>query len=127
MTTLKTPITLHLDRDAVSLGGRLSGDFVWRSENPDRCPKKATVSILWSTEGRGKGDRHRVSSQILDPNMVLNLMERNHPFTFEIPLDAPISYDGFLFRLMWSVEVRITFPGLFSDKDTAVASFQVLA
>ncbi len=127
MTTLKTPIELHLDRDEVRLGERLSGYFIWQPENPDRCPKKATVAILWSTEGRGKGDRQVINSQILDPNMVMNLIGRKHSFSFEIPLDVPISYDGFLFRLMWAVEVKITFPGLFGDKDTAVASFQVLA
>ncbi|MEB3226422.1 MAG: hypothetical protein VKJ86_11540 [Synechococcus sp.] len=126
MTTLKTPIELHLDGDVVSLGERLSGYFIWQPENMERCPKKATVAILWSTEGRGKGDRQVVSSQSLDPKMVLNLMGRRHSFAFEIPLDAPISYDGFLFRLMWAVEVKITFPGLFGDKDTAVAHFRVL-
>ncbi|MBV5261300.1 hypothetical protein FLX56_23070 [Synechococcus moorigangaii CMS01] len=126
MTTLKTPIDLHLDGDEVSLGKKLSGYFVWQPENLERLPQNAKILLYWSTEGRGKGDRQVVSSQMLDPNMVMNLMGRRHSFSFEIPADAPISYDGFLFRLMWTLEVRIIFPGLFGDKDTAVASFRVL-
>lgn len=124
---MKLPVEIQLDQTTLRLGEKVSGYFIWQPKDPDRLPKKAEVSIFWKTEGRGKGDRQVVASQALDPNMVLNMQRRQYAFALDLPEDAPITYDGFLFRLMWEVEVRIDFPGLFSGADREAFCFQVVA
>lgn len=119
-------IDIQLDDTQLGWGDRLSGQFIWQPDNPDKIPKSADVSINWFTEGRGTGDRQTVEKQPLDPQKLLDFKTRPFPFTFTIPREAPMTYDGYLFRLMWELEVKIVFPGFFRPKDQAACVFQVL-
>ena len=119
-------IDIQLDGTQLCWGDRLSGQFIWQPDNPDKIPKSAAVSINWFTEGRGSRDRQTVDEQPLDPQKILDFQTRPFPFSFTIPQETPITYDGYLFRLMWELEVKIVFPGIFRPKELGTAVFQVL-
>lgn len=119
-------INIQLDDTKLRWGDVLSGQFIWQPDKPDKIPKAAAVSINWFTEGRGSRDRQTVEKQPLDPQKLLDFQTRPFPFSFTIPRKTPLTYDGYLFRLMWELEVNIVFPGIFRPKDRETAMFQVL-
>ncbi|NJN74045.1 MAG: hypothetical protein HC799_15150 [Limnothrix sp. RL_2_0] len=119
-------IDIQLDDQQFCWGDTLSGQFIWQSDNPDKIPKSADVLMNWFTEGRGTGDRQTVEKQPLSPQKLLDFQTRPFPFSFTIPREVPMTYDGYLFRLMWELEVKIVFPGIFRPQDRATCVFQVL-
>lgn len=56
-------------------------------------PKNVVIRVVWRSEGRGDPERHVV--QTLEPEVQ----------TFEIPTEAPVTYDGQLFRIIWQLEL----------------------
>jgi hypothetical protein len=57
------------------------------------APNGSMVRLVWRSEGRGDPERHVL--QTLEPNL----------HAIEIPSEAPISYDGQLFRIIWQLEL----------------------
>jgi hypothetical protein len=57
------------------------------------APKNTVIRVVWRSEGRGDPERHVV--QTLKPDVQ----------TSEIPTEAPITYDGQLFRIIWQLEL----------------------
>lgn len=118
-------IDLRLDCSLCRAGDRLSGQFIWQPDDPSKPPKDARVNLAWFTEGRGSRDRLVVEHWQIPLEKLSQLQQRPHLFNLTIPPDVPITYDGYLFRLMWEVEVQIIFPGMFRPKDTAVCAVQM--
>jgi hypothetical protein len=118
-------IDLHLDVTQVTVGDEISGRFIWQPDDPSKLPKSAQVGLVWLTEGRGTRDRQVVERLQIDPERLTQLQQRPFPFSLKMPLDAPLTYDGYLFRLMWELEVEIIFPGIFRPKETEVRAIQV--
>lgn len=110
-------IDLRLEQSQIVPSHTLSGEFTWQPDKPDKEPKSADVSLLWFTEGRGTRDSQVVAEQKFEPERLLKYGQRPFQFQFNVPYDAPLTYSGHLFRLIWEVEVQIAFPGLFSSKD----------
>jgi hypothetical protein len=57
------------------------------------APNGSQVRLVWRSEGRGDPERHVL--QTLEPGV----------HAIEIPNDAPLSYDGQLFRIIWQLEL----------------------
>ena len=84
------------------------------------------MAIAWFTEGRGTRDYKTVVSQSIEPERLLKFRQRPFEFQLVVPYDAPLTYNGHLFRLIWEVKVQIVFPGLFRPKDTASQIIKVV-
>lgn len=123
---MNSHLDLQLENPHLMVGDRLSGQFIWLPENPDKIPKKAEINLSWFTEGRGTRDQEIEVSQILEPETLMKFQKRPFPFSLDIPIEVPITYNGYLFRVMWEVEVKIVFSGLLRPKERAVAAVQIL-
>lgn len=100
-------ISVVLEEDVVRLGDEVRGTASWAGQS--RPPKAATATLRWYTEGRGNQDRDEVatSEQRLDgPSAGLSSMS----FSFQVPPDAPVNYDGMMIRLRWEVNVELDVP-----------------
>ena len=65
-------------------------------------------------------------SQPIEPDRLLKYRQRPFEFQLTVPYDAPLTYNGHLFRRIWEVEVRIVFPGIFRPKETETRTIKVL-
>jgi hypothetical protein len=93
-------ISIQLKQNQVSPGQILQGDCYWQT-NSDKDFQAATLTIGWRTEGRGNVDKDQFSKKIKLASLV------SVPFEYEIPLNAPLSYDGQLIRIIWEVVVEL--------------------
>jgi hypothetical protein len=122
-------IHLTLDQATLTVGDRLCGQLTYQAQAatqlPNTLPTKGAVELGWRTEGRGDRDHAIIQSQPLDLPALLN--GRSIPFTFQIPPEGPITYDGLLFRVMWEITVSLTLPGLSRKKETVAHGFSVMA
>ncbi len=119
-------IDLQLQDSQIMPSYPVVGQFTWQPDDPDKEPKSAEVYVAWFTEGRGTRDRQYVATQEIEPEHLLKYRQRPYEFELNIPYDAPLTYNGHLFRLMWEVKVQIVFPGLFRPKDTTSQIIQVV-
>ena len=119
-------IDLLLEQSQIIPSHTLSGEFTWQPDNPDKEPKSAQVAIAWFTEGRGTRDYKTVASQSIEPERLLKFRQRPFEFQLAVPYDAPLTYNGHMFRLIWEVEVRIVFPGIFRPKEKVTQVIQVI-
>lgn len=98
---------LELDDWFVELGGRLQGRVTLPgAEGVDPTTERireVRVSLRYETEGRGDRDRWTGPAQAFAVNVDGSLHAQ---YSLDIPTNAPISYDGSLFRVRWSVEAR---------------------
>lgn len=93
-------ISIQLKQNQLSPGQMLRGDCHWQTRSDkDFCP--ATLTIGWRTEGRGNVDKDQFCQKIKLASLV------SVPFKYEIPLNAPLSYDGQLIRIIWEVVVEM--------------------
>ncbi|OKH12917.1 hypothetical protein [[Limnothrix rosea] IAM M-220] len=120
-------IDLQLEQSQIALSYPIVGEFTWQPDNPDKAPKSAEVFVAWMTAGRGSRDRQIVATQPIKPERLLKYRQRPFEFSLDIPNDAPLTYNGHLFRLMWEVKVQIVFPGLFRPKETTSQLIEVVA
>ncbi len=119
-------INVRLEKTEIIVGETLSGTLIWQTSDGSETPKNASVSIRWYTEGRGNTNHETVQELLLDPNQLISFQRSPLPFSFQIPYDGPITYNGSLIRVIWQLEVSIQMPGLFRKKDKQTWPFQVL-
>jgi hypothetical protein len=101
-------INIELRDAVVALGGTVRGQVQW---DPDaKPPESVTVELRFRTEGRGTEDGRVVAGTERtfsgDPTMTAPWLE----FEFEVPADAPITYEGNLIRIIWEVEAGLDVP-----------------
>jgi hypothetical protein len=103
-------VAIELDETQCEPGDLLTGHYVI---DPQSIPlaTEVEVSVYWSTEGKGDEDRavqYRKRGSTDDGPL---FDERGTgPFAVRLPI-APLSYDGLLVKIVWCVQVRITFVG----------------
>ena len=114
-------ISLILNEDIVAAGDRISGKLAYPTQT---VPKEAKVELLWYTEGRGTCDRKIIDTLSLDPKQLA--LGLPLPFTLQTPYEGPISYNGALLRILWSVKVSIALPGMLSKKEEETQLFSVV-
>ena len=117
-------IDVRLAQTKVTAGDTLKGTLIWHAPN-SKVPKKASISIRWYTEGRGMRNNQTVQEFFFDPNQLISSQRLGTPFSLDIPYDAPITYNGFLIRVIWELEVLIDMPGLFTRGEKQKCQFQV--
>ena len=101
-----TTIQIELDgaKTEYLRGERLSGSATVYSASLDE-PRRAELSVLWHTEGKGDEDLGVVHFQSLaEDAAVLG----THSYRFEIMLPVlPLTYYGKLLKIHWTVRVRV--------------------
>jgi hypothetical protein len=103
-------IRLQLKQTHVSPGQIVRGDCHWQT-NSDKDFQSATLKIGWRTEGRGDTEKMELFSQQIRLASLVPV-----PFEYEIPLNAPLSYDGELIRIIWEIVLELK-QGFFSGKE----------
>lgn len=119
-------IDIQLEQQTIAAGESLSGTVIWQSDR-NEIPKSATISIGWSTEGRGTRDRKTVNKLSLDPNQFAAAQGDAIPFSLDIPDAGPITYNGNLIRVIWELKILIDMPGLFAHNDKQKWPFRVIS
>ena len=95
------------DGDRVYFPGEtLSGRYWIDSRDPQQI-KAVEASVLWHTRGKGDEDMavHDFWRRYPDENEQFNL-RRPELFSTTLP-NTPLSYDGRVVKLHWSVRVRV--------------------
>ncbi len=117
--TVATP-RIELADWFVELGGQVRGRVsLPGAEGIDPTTERireVRVTLRWETDGRGDRDRWTGPAQAFDVNVDGSLYG---DLALDVPTDAPISYDGSLFRVRWSIEARTDLK-LRIDRKTAV-------
>jgi len=140
---------VHLKSSSIEAGSSLSGRFLWQPNTYDNQPNKITVRMIWFTEGCCKSmeqvveqvDQHhdvndndhlifqsemQISDRITFGGKDGRALRRGWlPFTFTVPQQGPITYDGALLRIVWQIHVVVNWPGLF-NYDIQTETFAVV-
>ena len=110
-------IQIDLHDAVVTLGSTVRGQVLW--DPSEKAPDSLTVELRFRTEGRGTEDVGVVAGTERtftgDPTMTAPWME----FEFELPIDAPVTYDGNLIRVIWEVDARLDVAWARDPKATA--------
>jgi hypothetical protein len=97
-------IRIELAQEEIRNGEDLRGTVHWNSDG--KVPRKLEVLCRWRVEGQG-----RKREEIIDLEIdVAPQAQAAIPFTFEIPQEGPLSYDGKLFRIVWEIVGRADLP-----------------
>ncbi len=101
-------VDLDGDEAAFRPGGILTGRIVWELS---QTPREIEAYLAWATEGKGDEDGDMVVEQTWIPSAASGIQ----PFRWQLPR-GPLSLDGNLIRIRWSIECSTTKP----DEDTTV-------
>lgn len=101
-------IIIELDQNIVEVGEHLTGRIL-RQPDADGLTAKSKarelrLSLQYETSGRGTTDSKSVSTQRFDCDIQGGV---NASFSLAVPDEGPISYDGSLIRVRWSIEARL--------------------
>jgi len=113
-------IRLQLKQTQVCPGQIVRGDCYWQT-NSDKDFQPATLKVGWRTEGRGDTEKMELFSQQIRLASLVPV-----PFEYEIPLSAPLSYDGQLIRIIWEVSVEFK-QGILGQKEQDKAIIRVVS
>jgi hypothetical protein len=110
---MDTVFGIHFDRENMTYqpGGQLGGQITYTATK-DLSLKRAEVSVLWYTSGKGDQDMSVIS---LDTSYEDSVLPAGATIPFQAALpDSPRSYDGTLLKIHWVVRIRV-FPQGGSD------------
>lgn len=97
-------------------GGILSGRIVWELS---QTPRKMEAYLAWATEGKGDEDGDMVVEQAWIP-----IAESGtQPFRWQLPR-GPLSLDGKLIRIRWSIECSTTKPDEYTSVPIILSHLQ---
>jgi hypothetical protein len=108
-----TPAAIRLTLDSPTAhyqpGERLTGRFMVDSSQ-GRAVRAAELSVLWYTAGAGDEDLavHHFERLVDESARPLDLRVP-HRFATELP-PSPLSYDGQIVKVCWSVRLRLFLP-----------------
>lgn len=102
-------IGIALDHYVLGPGDRGLCTVEWQAA--EKPPKEIRVRLRMETEGRGTTDRLELA-EVEIPGSASGTVE----VPFQIPHDAPYSYDGRLMRVRYSVDVRLKLPWASDEK-----------
>lgn len=97
------------DGDRVYLPGETLSGRYWIDSRDTQQIKAVEASVLWHTRGKGDEDMavHDFWRRAPDENEQFDL-RRPELFSSTLP-NTPLSYDGRIVKLLWSVRVRVIF------------------
>ncbi len=96
-------IELDATTDVVECGDTVRGVVRWAPE--EKMPRGIDVLLGYHTEGRGDTDRKVMARARHD--IVEGEAGGELPFELVAPTDGPITYDGRLMRVIWTVTARL--------------------
>lgn len=99
----------------VVCGEPMSGTVTWTPES-EKSPRKITLTFGWRTEGRGSTASEDVIICEHDPGVISARRPVEMPFEIQIPEEVPVSFNGELIRVIWSLKVRVDLPWAFDEK-----------
>jgi hypothetical protein len=117
-------IEVQLKQDQWLLGDTLQGNLIWTAA-ANQHPKQIIASLQWRTEGRGGGALEVVQKVEFDMHSSDQTLIQL-PFGLELPMLAPISYDGLLLRVIWEICVTVDLPGLFTKDEKNTVPIRVM-
>ena len=101
--------SIVLDRLAFEPGETIRGSYQLRSPELARL-EQVEVTVGWHTEGKGLRARGVEHCQVHRPGD--DSLDRNGSGRLSALLPAsPLSYDGVLIKVCWTVQVRASFSG----------------
>lgn len=113
MTRQAAEIRLEHDNRAFVPGERLRGTAAWQAAE---APRAAEVRLFFHTEGQGERDVVVVATQEFEAPGAME----SRTFSFVMP-EGPLSFQGNLFSLVWSLELEIRGPGLVARVDLVLS------
>jgi hypothetical protein len=112
-------IVIEVDQQTVAVGDFVTGHVRWASEH-DRRARRILVGLRWHTDGTG----NRVNGY---PRAMSFQPKPEHraaafPFRLMVPHEGPVSFEGELITVGWTVKVQVDQPG---PDEFAETSFRV--
>ncbi|MCM0589297.1 MAG: hypothetical protein ACSI46_00565 [Gloeotrichia echinulata DVL01] len=102
---------ITLVNSIVELGKSVSGQVSWQGTSQ----QSVTVKLEWHTEGQGSKNKQTITTLELGKVSSGDVI----PFKFDLPYEAPVSFDGKLFRVIWVVKAEVR-GGIFGGKTYSV-------
>jgi hypothetical protein len=106
-------ISITLDNSVLELGKSFTGRVNWQSNQSSHKP--VMIKVGWHTEGRGGKQNQTVATVDLGKQFTNNVI----PFQCALPYEAPVSFDGKMFRVIWLVKAEVK-GGLFGGETQSV-------
>ena len=100
-------IEIDIDRDVVQTGAFVTGHVRWAG---DARVNRIIIAAHWETRGEGNRVWGVARSVVFAPKTGVH--EAKVPFRLMIPHAGPISFEGSLITIVWSIKVRIDQSGL---------------
>lgn len=97
-------IEIALDESVVEAGKFLSGEVRW-VRDAERRPRRIIIAAEWTTGGAGN-----IATGVGRSKQVAigsEQREKTFPFRFLIPYEGPMSFEGELITMKWSLRVRV--------------------
>lgn len=90
------------------VGAQLSGHIIWDpSHSGSERARAILVNLRWRTEGRGDRDSGVVQFLTIPFSAGPPPHVTRFPFRFTLPPDGPVTYHGYLIRVIWEIEARV--------------------
>lgn len=100
-------LAIALSHDVAEVGGTFVCELKRRpndgESNESGKVRAVRVTLRMTTEGRGSEDRE---DHVMKEVPVDEFGMASARIELAVPIDAPISYDGSLIRVMWQIEAR---------------------
>ena len=108
-------IGIVLDRDVVETGSLLTGTLQWIGQ-AGRPARRLFAVLAWRTDGQGNIARGigRVAEIAIAPGQ----REGGFPLRLLVPYEGPISFEGHLLSIHWSLRVSVDQRGLDDHLET---------
>ncbi len=101
-------LTITLDRTAFEPGEALCGSYRLLRSAPSRL-EEVEIAVGWHSEGKGIAARGVAHSEVQRPED--GVLDADGRGTFSAVLPAsPLSYEGELIQIRWTVRVRASSP-----------------
>ncbi|MBE9140278.1 hypothetical protein IQ254_24275 [Nodosilinea sp. LEGE 07088] len=118
-------IDVSFTQTQLMVGSPLSGTVNWQWTNDPR-PEKLRISMYWYTTGRGTLNREVAQSLVVNAEQFSHRDHTSIPFSLLIPHQGPVSYDGFLFRLIWELGIYTHTAGFWARNNEHTWPFTVI-
>lgn len=115
-------IDIQISQTQIEIGEQVKAQVSWQVDG--RQPDGVTIEVGWRTEGRGTVNEGVVGKHAVEISDDDSFAAPWKGIETTIPLDAPVSYDGDLIRILWAVHVRLDIPWAKDEK--AEEQFRVL-
>ena len=100
------------------LGETVTGELRWEPQK-DTKYKSVKVRLAWATEGRGDNDGAVADIVELPAGETRGGESLRVPFSLTLPDGGPMSYDGTLVRIIWSVHAVVDEPWKLGDDEAS--------